>query len=63
MKVLVNLEFIKNYPKINENEFVAITNVGAYGSSLSPNYNTRPLIAEILINKINLDILERIKFT
>ena len=41
----------KNYPKINENEFVAITNVGAYGSSLSSNYNTRPLIAEILINK------------
>ena len=30
----------KNYPKINENEFVAITNVGAYGSSLSSNYNT-----------------------
>ncbi len=41
----------KNYPKINENEFVAITNVGAYGSSLSSNYNTRPLVAEILINK------------
>ena len=41
----------KNYPKIKENEFVAITNVGAYGSSLSSNYNTRPLIAEILINK------------
>jgi diaminopimelate decarboxylase len=40
-----------NYQKINENEFVAITNVGAYGSSLSSNYNTRPLIAEILINK------------
>ena len=41
----------KNYQKLNENEFVAITNVGAYGSSLSSNYNTRPLIAEILINK------------
>ena len=41
----------KNYPKVNENEFIAITNVGAYGSSLSSNYNTRPLIAEILINK------------
>ncbi len=41
----------KNYQKIKENEFVAITNVGAYGSSLSSNYNTRPLIAEILISK------------
>ena len=44
----------KNYPKIDENEFVAITNVGAYGSSLSSNYNTRPLVAEILINKNKL---------
>ena len=35
----------------SENDFVAITNVGAYGSSLSSNYNTRPLIAEILVNK------------
>ncbi len=41
----------KTYQKIKENDFVAITNVGAYGSSLSSNYNTRPLIAEILINK------------
>ena len=41
----------ENYQKIRENDFVAITNVGAYGSSLSSNYNTRPLIAEILINK------------
>jgi len=41
----------KNYQKISENDFVAITNVGAYGSSLSSNYNTRPLIAEILVNR------------
>ena len=41
----------RNYQKINENDFVAITNAGAYGSSLSSNYNKRPLIAEILINK------------
>ena len=49
----------KNYPKINENEFVAITNVGAYGSSLSSNYNTRPLIAEILINKKKLRYIRK----
>ena len=41
----------KKYQKLNENDYIAITNVGAYGSSLSSNYNTRPLIAEILINK------------
>tara|TARA_B100001175_G_scaffold165938_1_gene140692 strand:- start:901 stop:2130 length:1230 start_codon:yes stop_codon:yes gene_type:complete len=41
----------RNYQKISENDFVAITNVGAYGSSLSSNYNTKPLIAEILVSK------------
>ena len=49
----------KNYPKVNENDFVAITNVGAYGSSLSSNYNTRPLIAEILINRNNLRYIRK----
>jgi len=49
----------KNYPKIKENEFVAITNVGAYGSSLSSNYNTRPLVAEILINKNKLRFIRK----
>ncbi len=41
----------RKYQKLVENDFVAITNVGAYGSTLSSNYNTRPLIPEILINK------------
>jgi diaminopimelate decarboxylase len=41
----------KNFSKIKENDYIAITNVGAYGSSLSSNYNTRPLIAEILVSK------------
>ena len=49
----------KNYPKIDENEFVAITNVGAYGSSLSSNYNTRPLVAEILVNKNKLRYIRK----
>ena len=49
----------KNYPKIDENDFVAITNVGAYGSSLSSNYNTRPLVAEILINKNKLRYIRK----
>ena len=44
----------KNYQKISENDFVAITNVGAYGSSLSSNYNTRPLIAELLVNRYKI---------
>ena len=49
----------KNYHKIKENEFIAITNAGAYGSSLSSNYNTRPLIAEILVNKKKLKYIRK----
>ena len=49
----------KNYQKIKENDFVAITNVGAYGASLSSNYNTRPLVAEILINKNKLRYIRK----
>ena len=49
----------KNYQKIIEGDFVAITNVGAYGSSLSSNYNTKPLIAEIKVNKNKFKIIKK----
>ena len=49
----------KHYQKIEEGDFVAITDVGAYGSSLSSNYNTKPLIAEILANKNSFKIIRR----
>ena len=49
----------KNYQKINENDLVVITNVGAYGSSLSSNYNTKPLIAEILVRKNKFKIIKK----
>ena len=29
---------------------MALANVGAYGMSLSSNYNSRPIIAEIMVN-------------
>ena len=41
----------KNYQRLNENNYVAISNVGAYGFVLSSNYNTRPLLAEIFVSK------------
>jgi diaminopimelate decarboxylase len=49
----------KHYQKIEEGDFVAITDVGAYGSSLSSNYNTKPLIAEILASKNSFKIIRR----
>ena len=39
----------KRFQKIKEGDFVGLTNVGAYGMSLSSNYNTRPTIAEIIV--------------
>ena len=39
----------KNFSSIAEGDFVAISNVGAYGSTLSSNYNTKPLASEIIV--------------
>lgn len=46
-----------NYYKLKEGDLVCFTNVGAYGRSLSSNYNIRPLIAEIAINKNSFKII------
>ena len=44
-------KFIK-YKKYQINgDYVAIMDQGAYGASLSSNYNTKPLISELLVNK------------
>ena len=40
----------KNFSQIKEGEYVGLTHVGAYGMSLSSNYNTRPTIAEIMVS-------------
>ena len=62
-QILKNVEFVgpicessdkflnqKNFSKIREGDYVAITDVGAYGMSLSSNYNTRPTLAEIMVS-------------
>jgi diaminopimelate decarboxylase len=49
----------KDYQRVEEGDFVAITDVGAYGSSLSSNYNTKPLIAEILASKNSFKIIRK----
>jgi len=47
------------YQKLNQSDYVAISDVGAYGASLSSNYNTKPLIAEIIINKSKARIIRK----
>ena len=49
----------KNFPFLKEGEYVAITNVGAYGSTLSSNYNTRPLASEIIVKKGKIKIIRK----
>ena len=49
----------KNFSQIKEGEYIAITDVGAYGSSLSSNYNTRPLISEILVDNSNYRLIKK----
>ena len=44
---LQGIDLIQVYDK--EGDYVAITHVGAYGMTLSSNYNTRPTIAEIMV--------------
>ena len=54
-------KFIKynKYQKLNQSDYVAISDVGAYGASLSSNYNTKPLIAEIIINKSKARVIRK----
>ena len=62
-KILGNIEFVgpvcessdkflsqKNFPKIKEGDYIGISDVGAYGMSLTSNYNSRPIIAEVLVS-------------
>ena len=49
----------KKYQRLNQSDYVAILDVGAYGSSLSSNYNTKPLIAEIIIKKSKIRVIRK----
>ena len=40
----------RELPELSEGELLAIFDTGAYGMSLSSNYNTRPRPAEVLVN-------------
>jgi len=62
-KISGNIEFVgpicessdkflnkKNFSRVKEGDFIAITDVGAYGMALTSNYNTRPIVAEIMVS-------------
>ena len=50
---------VKNYQKLNENDLIVIFDVGAYGMSLSSNYNLRPKPIELLIHNSKIKIINK----
>ncbi len=50
---------IKKFQKLNEDEYIAICDVGAYGTSLASNYNVRPKPMEILIKDSKIKIINK----
>ena len=49
----------KNFQKINEKDFIIICDVGAYGMSLSSNYNLRPKATELLIKNSKIKMIRK----
>ena len=50
---------INNYQELKEKDFIAICDVGAYGMSLSSNYNLRPKAIELLIKGSKVKIIRK----
>ena len=50
---------VKNFQKLDEKDLIVICDVGAYGISLSSNYNMRPKPFEILIKNSKIKILSK----
>jgi diaminopimelate decarboxylase len=50
---------INKFQKLNEKDLVVICDVGAYGMSLSSNYNLRPKAIEILIKNSKINIINK----
>ena len=44
-------------PETKEGDIIAVYNAGAYGFSMSSNYNSRPLCAEVLVNNGEAELI------
>ena len=49
----------KNFQKLREKDLIIICDVGAYGMSLSSNYNVRPKPIEILIKGSKINVIKK----
>ena len=50
---------LKKFPKLEEKDLIAICDVGAYGMSLSSNYNLRPKAVELLIRGSKIKVIKK----
>jgi len=50
INVIRGLHFQKKFSQNKEGDYIGLADVGAYGMSLSSNYNARPTIAEIMVS-------------
>ncbi len=50
---------LKNFQKLKEKDIIMMCDVGAYGMSLSSNYNVRPKPAELLIEGSKIRIIKK----
>ena len=50
---------LKKFQKLKEKDLVVMCDVGAYGMSLSSNYNVRPKPAEILIKGSKINVIKK----
>jgi diaminopimelate decarboxylase len=50
---------LKNFQELEEKDLIAICDVGAYGMSLSSNYNVRLKPSEILIKGSKIKIIRK----
>ncbi len=46
-------------PKLSEGDLLAVLNAGAYGFSMSSQYNSKPRPAEVLVNKGRYELIRR----
>jgi diaminopimelate decarboxylase len=49
----------RELPRLESDELIAVMSAGAYGSAMSSNYNSRPMIAEVMVDGANMRIIRR----
>ena len=50
---------LKNFQKLKERDIIVMCDVGAYGMSLSSNYNLRPKPTELLLNGLKIKVIKK----